>query len=121
MREFSTGATRDDDNTKIDYEGFLSPEVLERFGSYMDKHRKQADGKIRSSDNWKHGIPRDAYIKSGLRHVVDWWKEHRGSGSREGLEDALCGVMFNCMGYLYEVLKEKKGTDKVGSGDGLQI
>lgn len=32
MRKFETGATRDDDNTKSDYEGFFAPEVIERFG-----------------------------------------------------------------------------------------
>jgi hypothetical protein len=108
MREFKTGATRDTDEGKYDYEGFLSPLVLQRFGEYMNKHRKQADGKLRDSDNWQKGIPKDAYIKSAWRHFLDWWMEYRGYPSREGLEDALCALMFNAMGYLYEILKEKK-------------
>ena len=107
MREFSTGATRDNDTDKYDYEGFLHPLVLERFAVYMNKHRKQADGKLRDSDNWQKGIPKDAYIKSAWRHFMDWWFEHRGLKSREGLEDALCALMFNVMGYLYEHLKER--------------
>lgn len=108
MREFETGATRDDDDTKLDFEGFLNPLVLERFGQYMLKHQVQADGALRSSDNWQKGMTKDAYIKSGLRHVHDWWMEHRGYTSREGLQDALCAVMFNVMGYLLEELRDKE-------------
>ena len=108
MREFSSGATRDTDETKIDYEGFLSPEVLERFGRYMTKHRIQADGKIRDSDNWQRGIPRDVYLKSLLRHVIEMWYIHRDGiplGTRIDMEDALCAILFNAQGYLYELIR----------------
>ena len=105
IRTFKTGATRDNEEGKFDYEGFLSPLVLERYAQYMDKHRKQSDGNLRASDNWQKGIPKDAYMKSGWRHFMDWWKEHRGINSREGLEEALCALMFNVMGYLHEHLK----------------
>ena len=57
VRVFDTGATRDQDTTKPDFEGFLSPFVIERFGEYMSKHRVQVDGSIRDSDNWQKGIP----------------------------------------------------------------
>jgi len=107
IRKFLTGATRDTDEGKYDYEGFLHPLVIERFGEYMNKHRKQSDGSLRDSDNWQKGIPQDAYIKSAWRHFMDWWKEHRGYGSREGLEDALCALLFNVQGYLHEHLKRK--------------
>jgi hypothetical protein len=112
MRQFDTGATRDSDDTKNDYEGFLSPLVIEAYGNYMTKHRKQADGKLRDSDNWQKGMPKDCYIKSGWRHFMDWWKEHRRISSREGLIDALCALMFNVMGYLHETLKDQKGGTK---------
>jgi len=107
IRKFETGATRDTDTGKYDYEGFLSPLVLQRFGEYMNKHRKQSDGTLRDSDNWQKGIPQTAYIKSAWRHFHDWWMEHRGYSSREGLEDALCALLFNVMGYLHEHLKIK--------------
>ena len=106
MRQFDTGATRDNDENKNDYEGFLSPLVIECYGNYMTKHRKQADGNLRDSDNWQKGMPKECYMKSGWRHFMDWWKEHRGLGSREGLIDALCALLFNVMGYLHETLKE---------------
>lgn len=107
VRTFDTGATRDTDQGKNDYEGFLSPAVIECFGSYMHRHRKQTDGNLRASDNWQKGIPKDAYIKSAWRHFLDWWKYHRGLSSQEVLTDSLCALMFNVMGYLHEILKEE--------------
>ena len=48
MRKFETGATRDEEIGKYDFEGFLAPTVLVRFAEYMHKHRIQADGNIRA-------------------------------------------------------------------------
>lgn len=113
MRTFETGATRDADDSKYDFEGFLSPLVLERFAEYMHKHRKQKDGSMRASDNWQKGIPLDAYMKSGFRHFRDWWRAHRGypTTTGDGLEDELCAILFNVQGYLHEYLKSKQGAD----------
>lgn len=110
MRIFNTGATRGDDTDKVDYEGFLSPLVIKRYGEYLHKHRIQADGKLRTSDNWMKGMPKETYIKSMFRHFMDVWLHHRGfrNDAKETLEDALCAVIFNASGYLYELLKEKK-------------
>jgi hypothetical protein len=107
MRQFDTGATRNTDDGKIDFEGFLSPLVLAEFGDYMDKHRLQADGKLRDSDNWQKGIPLDAYMKSAWRHFFDWWSFHRGYPTAHGDTETeiLCALMFNVMGYLHEKLK----------------
>jgi hypothetical protein len=41
---------------------------------------------------------------------MDLWMEHRGYPSREGIEDALCALLFNIQGYLFEVLKEQENT-----------
>lgn len=114
MRVFQTGATRDSCDAKIDPEGFLSPTVVLRYCQYMDKHRKQADGKLRDSDNWQKGIPLDAYLKSMWRHFLDVWLCHRGhdpAHEEEGydIEEALCAIIFNASGYLHELLKR---TDK---------
>jgi hypothetical protein len=106
VRTFSSGATRDSEEGKLDPEGFLSPLVIQAYCEYMHRHRIQPDGQLRPSDNWQQGIPKEAYMKSGWRHFLDWWLGHRGHGSREGLVDALCGLLFNVMGYLFEVLKE---------------
>jgi len=108
IRKFPTGATRDDEDTKLDYEGFLNPIVLKAYAEYMHKHRKQTDGKMRESDNWQKGIPKTAYMKSLWRHLMDMWLEHRGYESRDGIKDALCGIIFNAMGYFFELLKEER-------------
>ena len=108
-RQFASGATRDQDMTKLDYHGFTSPLVKKRFGLYMTKHRIQSDGTVRASDNWKLGIPRNAYIKSADRHMEDWKLHHDGFGMEavETLEDSLCALIFNAQGYLHSLLLEK--------------
>jgi len=108
IRKFDSGATRDTDTGKLDYEGFYSPLVMERFGQYMNKHREQSDGNLRDSDNWQRGIPLNAYMKSGYRHFFDWWKQHRGYKGQDTLEDSLCALIFNAQGYLFEILKKKE-------------
>lgn len=105
MRKFETGAIRNTDAGKLDFEGFLSPIVLERYAQYMDKNRMQLDGKYRDSDNWQLGIPIAQYMKSLWRHFFAVWKGHRNGYINE--ED-VCGVMFNSMGILFELLKLKK-------------
>jgi hypothetical protein len=106
MRNFDTGATRDVDTNKHDPEGFLSPAVLEGFFEYMHRNRFQADGKMRDSDNWQKGIPKDVYMKSAWRHFFDVWKEHRGLETPQGMKDNLYALLFNIMGYLHEELRE---------------
>jgi len=108
VREFESGATRDDETNKLDYEGVLSSKVLVEFAKYMNKHRVQSDGSLRASDNWQKGIPMDVYMKSAWRHFMDMWMEHRKLGSRDGMEEAVMGLLFNVMGYYHEYLKEMK-------------
>jgi hypothetical protein len=108
LRTFDTGATRDSAFGKLDYEGFLSPLVLEEYARYMHICRVQTDGTLRDSDNWQKGIPQDAYIKSGWRHFLDWWKEHRGIRTEAGLTMALCALLFNVSGYLHEHLRKRQ-------------
>jgi hypothetical protein len=116
VRQFGTGATRDLDANKLDFEGFLSPLVLERYAEHMHKARKMPDGSMRESDNWQLGIPVVAYMKSLFRHFFSVWKLHRGLPVTEvvrgetivkDLETELCAVLFNASGMLHEVLKAK--------------
>ncbi|MFC1454136.1 hypothetical protein ACFLQL_03050 [Verrucomicrobiota bacterium] len=110
IRQFESGATRDTDADKLDYEGFFSPLVLERYGQYMNKHRIQADGGIRDSDNWqKHFGAKhyDVCMKSLWRHFMDLWLEHRGFPSRDGIMEALMAIIFNAMAYADKYLKDK--------------
>lgn len=113
-RYFEGGAYRDTDTGKPDYAGFLSPLVIKAFGEYMDRHRLQSDGTIRDSANWKAGIPREEFFKSAWRHLHDLWMEVDGYESRDGLDEALGGLLFNVMGFWYELLRERRlGSESV--------
>lgn len=109
VRTFPSGATRDTEKGKLDFEAFLSPKVLTVYAEYMDKHRTRSDGSLRDGDDWQKGIPKDVYMKSLMRHVMDVWLLHRGCESHTGTEtdvmDALCAVIFNAMGLLYNELE----------------
>lgn len=106
-RYYPSGATRDSDEGKVDYEGYLSSIVLERYGRYMLAHQWQSDGNRRASDNWQKGMPLEAFMKSNWRHFMDLWLHHRGLShlAKESLEDACCAIIFNTSGYLHETLK----------------
>lgn len=113
VRIFPSGANRSPDVGKLDYDGFLSPTVLERYAMYMHKNRHLPDGSLRDSDNWQKGIPLTAYMKSAWRHFVDWWRIHRAGDDQLGeLEEALCAMIFNSCGYLHEVLKRKNSNEQ---------
>jgi hypothetical protein len=105
LRQFSTGANRDTDQGKYDYDGFLSPLAIEAFGAYMHFNRSIADGSLRDADNWQRGIPIDVYRKSLWRHWFDSWRALRGYSIKENVVWALCGVIFNAQGALHEILK----------------
>lgn len=123
MRTFESGATRDNDDDKLDYEGYFSPLVFRRYGEFMHSHQTQADGKKRDSDNWQKGIPLVTYMKSMWRHFVDVWTLHRNIPIEDRIlgpviseeadritvtkEKALCAIIFNASGYLHELLKAK--------------
>jgi len=114
VRTFKTGATRNSDEHKFDYEGFISPIVLESFGEYMHSKRLQADGVLRDGDNWQKGIEVNQYMKSLIRHVFALWKLHRGykvydDDTKEELDliTILNACLFNIQGYMHELLKQK--------------
>jgi hypothetical protein len=107
IRQFDSGATRDTNDGKLDYEGFLSPLVLKRYAKYLHKHRTQSDGNLRDSDNWQKGIPLAVYMKSKWRHFMSTWLVHRG-WSKEDIEESLCAEIFNTSGYLHEMLRQKE-------------
>lgn len=117
IRKFETGATRTADAGRDDPEGYLSPLVIDRYNEYMTKHRKQADGTLRDSDNWQKGLPLSTYIKGAWRHFLHLWTRHRGLPVRdplatEGIEEDLCALLFNAQGYLHETIKARLAKDK---------
>lgn len=110
IRKFATGATRDSDENKLEPWGFTSPLVEKAFSEYMDDHRKQSDGSLRDSNNWKKGIPLDAYWHSLSRHVLDFrllWDQFPEEAAAKDMIEALCAVKFNVDGLLHELLVEE--------------
>ncbi len=134
MREFESGATRDTEEEKLDYEGFLSPLALEAYARYMHEHRTQADGALRDSDNWQKGMPLSVYMKSLWRHMVALWTIHRAGKENLGaFDEALGGIIFNAFGYWHtrlqgegsleealEPFREKSFAGEVGEGKTLE-
>lgn len=110
IRIFDTGATRSPQAEKLCYDRFLSPLVLKRYAEYMHQHRTQTDGTLREPDNWQKGIPQASYMDSMARHEMDVWLHQSGfpGEATEDIETALCGLMFNAMGMLFEVLRERR-------------
>lgn len=121
MRTFTTGATRDDDANKIDYDGFISPYALKAFGEYMHRHRVQADGSLRDSDNWQKGIPMDAYRKSLWRHFHEAWTLLREGYVGAGTIEALCAMQFNVQGLLHELTKPGSPTEEGGLNSEVEV
>ena len=100
IRKFNTGANRNSDDGKFDYEGFNNPLVDLSFAKYMHHHRKLEDGTLRDADNWQKGIPVEELMKSLIRHIQDIRLIHRGiivleDGKTVTMEEALNGAKFN--------------------------
>jgi len=63
---------------------------------------------MRDSDNWQAGMPSDVYMKSAFRHFMDWWTLHRSEFQPTyDVVESICALMFNCEGYLHELLREE--------------
>ena len=119
IRTFASGATRNLDHNKLDYEGFNCPAAQRAFAEYMHTHRKQADGTMRAGDNWQKSIPVVEYMKSMTRHVQDLRLLHRGwtvtrpedehtmTGTTDEKVELLCAIWFNVQGMIHELLKAK--------------
>jgi hypothetical protein len=108
LRTFESGATRDSNEGKLDYEACLSPLVLKRYAQYAKATSILPDGTIRPQDNWQRGFPLQEVMKSLWRHFIDVWTNHRGVRSELPIEEALCALIFNAQCYLHEVLKRKQ-------------
>ena len=122
MRKFDSGATRDSADTKFDYDGFISPLTVRAYGEYMHKHRVQADGSLRASDNWRKGIPIPVYRKSLARHyqdvkaILSGWGSVSGQATDQEPQDileALCGLKFNTDGLIHEIMQRRLAGEEL--------
>lgn len=122
MRTFESGAIRDVDTHKLDYEGHLSPLAIEAYTSYLSQKRRLPDGTLRDSDNWQLGFGAASWMQSLLRHVMQLWLLHRGWPAYETMPDgrrrkvtkreALCAILFNIFGQLHELVIAEDLTDE---------
>lgn len=111
MRTFETGANRDTNTNKVDYMGHISPLVTHRYGQYMNECRNLPDGTRRAADNWKAGMPVPVWLESLVRHMEDVKLIADGYSdvaTTPDMEKALCAVLFNAQGLLYQILVEKR-------------
>lgn len=110
LRLFQSGATRDTARDKPEPWGFTSALAEKRFCAYMHEHRKQSDGELRDSDNWKKGIPLEAYKHSLSRHIQDLRLILEGfpeQAVEADIEEVLCAILFNTQGLLHETIKKR--------------
>ena len=117
MEQFGTGATRSDTSRRNDPEGYLSSIAIERYCEYMTKHRVQADGSIRDSDNWQKGMPFGRALKGLWRHLMHLWIRHRGFNPSDefaaaDMEEDLCAIMFNTQVMLHQLVKDRMETEQ---------
>ncbi len=111
MRTFETGANRDKNEHKVNYMGHISPLVTHRYGQYMHECRKMADGTMRDAANWKLGMPMSVWLESLVRHTEDVKLIADGYpdlAQTPDMEKALCAVLFNAQGLLYQILVDKR-------------
>ena len=109
MRTAISGATRDDNDGKLDYFKFFSAVAFNAYCKYMFEKRVQPDGALRDADNWQKGMPRHWYCESAERHLLDVVYHTKGFPelADETLETALCALMFNTQAYLHEILIDR--------------
>lgn len=111
VRAFAGGATRDLDTHKPDIHRFLCPRVLDYYiHHYMMPHQNTAAGR-READNWKGGFGLDVIMASLHRHEwAVWRKWDKGELHTDAALQDLCGVLFNSMAMIREILEARNGN-----------
>lgn len=86
-RVFESGAQRDNADTKARFD-LLPVTALERVAKHY-----AAGAKKYGENNWRKGIPRSEFLKSGLRHLF-----YLVRGDTD--EDHAAAVVWNLLGYI---------------------
>lgn len=105
MRQFDTGAVRDDGHEKEDYIESISWLTLKRYCQYMTRMASKY-----GRGNWIKGIPIESYEQSLLRHIEKYIANKYYNAGDEPDIDHLSGAMFNLQGLMHqeEMAKLKK-------------
>lgn len=101
-RQFTTGAVRDNDDTKEDYVETISWTAFKRYAQYMTGKKKKY-----GAGNFKKGIPIESYEQSLLRHVQKYMVNKFEEGDVEKEEDHLAAMVFNIFGIMHEEARKK--------------
>lgn len=118
IRKFDTGATRDTADGKFEYDKYLSPQFINGFARYMNKHQTLPDGSKRAGDNWQQGFPEDVLVASAWRHFFDFWaimRNYMVYDERDNpveLGDAVYGLVFN----LQAIMHQRRGQTNIQRG-----
>lgn len=93
---FKSGAIRDNQEGKPDFNETISWTAFNRYAKYMTgKKAKYGAG------NFKKGIPTSSYVASMLRHVDKWMRNTYENGQDELNEDHLSAIVFNVFGIMH--------------------
>lgn len=117
LRQFSSGAIRDNNENKPNYAGFTSPLILKAFGNYMQKHQILPDGSKRNADNWK-GLFGENHMqvcyecKCRHDHDLALYMDGYGDWARDNLLDVLCAIKFNVDAMIYKIMKDEYEINK---------
>ena len=100
IRQFKTGAVRDQDDTKERYVECFSFTAWRRFAQYMKTQEKKYP-----PDNWRKGIPEKEYEQSLMRHLQKYFMNKYEGGQLELDVDHLAAAYFNLQGIMFEQSK----------------
>ncbi len=105
IRKFTSGAIRDNDETKEDYIETISWTAMKRYAQYMTGKKKKY-----GAGNFKKGIIDSSYEQSTLRHVQKYLSNKYELGNCEKEEDHLSAILFNVFGLIHN--EEMRKTNK---------
>jgi hypothetical protein len=97
FHEFDSGAHRDVQEDKPDLLECLSPLAIWRYGQYMAQASKKY-----GPDNWTKGIPRESYLRSLERHLLQLKMMYKYGYTQEPGVDHAAAILFNIQGFLHE-------------------
>lgn len=103
IRNFDTGAIRDTEDNKEDYNETISWTAFKRYAQYMTGKKKKY-----GAGNFKKGIPIESYERSLLRHVQKYMENKYEDGIVERDEDHIAAIVFNAFGIMHEEEMKKK-------------
>jgi len=106
MRNFETGAVRDNDEGKEDYVETISWTALKRHAKYMTSKKGRY-----GSGNFKKGIPIESYEQSLVRHLQKYFENKYEDGVCEVDDDHLAAMIFNICGIMHEEERANKTPD----------